>query len=66
MRIGLAQITGRKVFLLWVVPYLSLRNGWYPAGMLKTLRSLPKVLPVDLAEVAVLADASVRERRLLL
>jgi len=64
--IGLAQITGRKVFLLWVVPYLSLRHGWYPAGMLKTLRSLPKVLPVDLAEVAVLADASVRERRLLL
>ena len=64
--IGLAQLTGRKLFLLWVVPYLSLRNGWYPAGVLATFRSLPKVLPVDLAEVAVLADASVRERRLLL
>lgn len=64
--IAMAGLTGRKVFLLWAVPYLSLRNGWYPAGMLKTFRSLPKLVPVDLAEVGVLVDASVRERRLLL
>ena len=64
--IGLARVTGRKVFLLWAIPYLSLRNGWYPAGILATFKALPKVLPVDIAEVAVLADASIRERRLLL
>ena len=64
--IGLARVTGRRVFLLWAVPYLSLRNGWYPAGMLATFKALPKVLPVDLAEIAVLAEASFRERRLLL
>ena len=64
--IALTAVTGRRIFLLWAVPYLSLRNGWYPAGMLKTFRSLPKLVPVDLAEIGVLVDASVRERRLLL
>lgn len=64
--VTLAAVTGRRVFLLWAVPYLSLRNGWYPAGMLKTLRSLPKLVPVDLAEIAVLTGTSLKERRLLL
>ncbi len=60
------RLTGRRAFLLWVVPYITLRNGWYPDGLLRTLLSLPKTLPVDAAEIAVLAKASARERRLLL
>jgi hypothetical protein len=64
--ITIASVTGRRVFLLWAVPYLSLRNGWYPSGMLKTFRSLPKLVPVDVAEIAVLARSSLKERRLLL
>lgn len=62
----LARATGRRVFLLWCIPYLSLRNGWRPAGLRKTLLDLPKVVPVDLAEIAVLARASVEERKFLL
>jgi len=64
--IALAAVSGRKIFLLWAVPYLSLRNGWYPAGMLKTFRSLPKLVPVDAAEIGVLVGTSLKERRLLL
>ena len=64
--IGLFRLTGRRQFLLWVVPYLTLRNGWYPDGLLRTLTSLPKTVPVDAAEIFVLAKASAREGRLLL
>ncbi|MEI6446949.1 MAG: glycosyltransferase [Actinomycetes bacterium] len=64
--LGLAGATGRKAFLLWVIPYLTLRHGWYPVSLLRTLRTLPKVAPVDLAEIAVLAKASVEGRRMLL
>ncbi len=60
------RLTGRRVFLLWLVPYVTLRNGWYPDGLLRTLLSLPKTLPIDAAEVLVLAKASVKEGRLLL
>jgi glycosyltransferase involved in cell wall biosynthesis len=64
--LGLFRLTGRRLFLLWVVPYLTLRNGWYPDGLLRTLMSLPKTVPVDAAEIFVLAKASAREGRLLL
>lgn len=64
--IVLWRATGRRSFLLWVIPYLTLRNGWHPDGLLQTFRSLPKTVPVDAAEVAVLATASLREGRLLL
>lgn len=63
---ALASVTGRRVFLLWVIPYLTLRNGWRPAGLRKTFIDLPKVLPVDVSEVAVLARASLEQRNLLL
>ena len=62
----LARITGRRIWLLWALPYLSLRNGWYPDGVARTFLSLPKTLPIDAAEVAVLAKASIRERRFLI
>lgn len=62
----LAATTGRRVFLLWLVPYLTLRNGWSPRGLRKTVADLRKFAPVDLAETAVLARASAAERRLLL
>ena len=58
--------SGRRVFLLWVIPYITLRNGWYPDGLLATLMSLPKTVPVDAAEILVLAKASAQEGRLLL
>jgi GT2 family glycosyltransferase len=64
--IALSRLTGRRAFLLWAFPYLSLRNGWRPEGMLRTVKALPKLVPVDLAEIAVLASASVKEKRLLL
>jgi glycosyltransferase involved in cell wall biosynthesis len=63
---SLWKLTGRRLFLLWVVPYITLRNGWYPDGLLRTIVSLPKTLPVDAAEILVLAKASAREGRLLL
>jgi len=64
--ITISSFTGRRIFLLWAVPYISLRNGWRPGGLRKTLVDLPKVVPVDLAEIAVLARASAEERKLLL
>lgn len=64
--IFLWRITGRRIFLLWAIPYITLRNGWYPDGLLRTLTSLPKTLPVDAAEIYVLAKASAKEGRLLL
>ena len=60
------RLTGRRIFLIWLVPYVTLRNGWYPDGLLRTLISLPRTLPIDAAEVLVLAKASVKEGRLLL
>ena len=64
--LGLALGRRHPVFLLWCLPYLSYRHGWRPAGLARTLRELPGVAAVDLAELAVLAAASARERRLLL
>ena len=62
----LCVLTGRRAFLLWCVPYLSYRNGWSPEGMLKTFRTLPKLLPVDGAELLVLSRESLRRRRFFL
>jgi len=64
--VGLALGRRWPMFLLWCVPYLSYRHGWRPAGLARTLRELPGVAPVDLAELAVLAAASARQRLLLL
>ncbi|CAB4859050.1 MAG: glycosyltransferase [Actinobacteria bacterium] len=62
----LARLTGRRAFLLWALPYITLRNGWYPDGLARTFSGLPKTLPVDAAEVAVLVKASIRERGFLI
>ena len=64
--IGIATLSRRRLFLLWVVPYLTLRNGWSPRGMSKTAAALPKLTLVDIAELTVLTRASIRRRRLFL
>jgi glycosyltransferase involved in cell wall biosynthesis len=64
--LGLALAPRQRLFLLWCLPYLSYRHGWRPAGLARTLRELPGVAVVDLAELGVLAAASARHRRLLL
>lgn len=63
---GLALGRRHPAFLAWCVPYVSLRHGWRPAGLARSLRELPGAAAVDAAEVAVLAAASARERSLLL
>jgi GT2 family glycosyltransferase len=63
---GLALSGRSRLFLLWCLPYLSYRNGWSPAGLRRSVRELPELLPVDAAELLVLAAASARHRRLLL
>lgn len=62
--IALCALTGRRAFLLWCVPYLSYRNGWSPKGVLRTLTTLHKLLPVDAAELSVLARESAKRRRI--
>lgn len=64
--LSLASLTGRRSFLLWCVPYLSYRNGWDPHGVMRTISTLPKLLPVDAAELFVLSRASARRRRIFL
>lgn len=64
--IALASATRRRAFLLWCVPYLTYRYGWSPSGLIRTLRQLPLLIPVDAAEVLVLARSSLRNRRLFL
>jgi glycosyltransferase involved in cell wall biosynthesis len=64
--VGLALACRSRLFLLWCLPYLSYRHGWRPAGIARTLRELPGVALVDLAELGVLAAASTRQRSLLL
>ncbi len=63
---GLALARRSPLFLVWVVPYLTYRRGWSPAGLALALREMPRTGPVDLAELAVLAAASARHRRMLL
>jgi len=53
-------------FLLWIVPYVTYRHGWTPAGLRRALRELPGHALLDGAEVATLAAESVRRRHLLL
>lgn len=63
---GLGLGARRPTFLLWCLPYLSYRHGWRPRGLARSLAELPGVAAVDLAEVAVLAAASARNRVLFL
>jgi GT2 family glycosyltransferase len=63
---GLVLARRSPLFLLWVAPYLGCRRGYSPEGVARALRELPRTLPVDVAELAVLSAASVRHGRLLL
>jgi GT2 family glycosyltransferase len=64
--VGLVVARRSPLFLLWLVPYLTYRRGWSPAGLARTATELPRTLPVDLAELGVLTAASARHRRMLL
>jgi GT2 family glycosyltransferase len=63
---GLALARRHRAFLVWCVPYVTLRRGWRPAELRRAVAELPAVAAVDAAELAVLAWASARERTLLL
>jgi GT2 family glycosyltransferase len=63
---GLALARRNPLFLLWIAPYLGYRHGYSPGGLRRALRELPRTGPVDLSELAVLAAASARHRRMLL
>jgi GT2 family glycosyltransferase len=63
---GLALAPLHRGFLLWCVPYATLRRGWRPDGLARGLAELPGVALVDAAELAVLGWASARARTLFL
>ncbi len=63
---GLLLSRRDRAFLLWCLPYVTYRHGWRPGGVARSLREMPGVALVDAAELAVLATASARQRRLLL
>ncbi len=63
---GVVLVPVDRRFALWLVPYLTYRHGWRPAGLARTLAELPGHVVLDAAEVAVLAAASARERTLFL
>jgi GT2 family glycosyltransferase len=63
---GIALAPVHRAFLLWCVPYATLRRGWHPRQLGRAVAELPGVALVDAAELAVLGFASVRARTLLL
>ncbi|MEA2308496.1 MAG: hypothetical protein QOI65_782 [Thermoleophilaceae bacterium] len=63
---GLALAPVHRAFLLWCIPYVTVRRGWRPHELRRAIAELPAVAVVDAAEVAVLAWASARERTLFL
>jgi GT2 family glycosyltransferase len=63
---GLALAPVHSAFLVWCVPYVTLRRGWYPRELARAVAELPGVALVDAAELAVLGFASARARTLLL
>ena len=63
---GIALARVHPAFLAWCVPYLTFRRGWRPRELLRALAELPAVVPVDVAELAVLARSSARARTLFL
>jgi hypothetical protein len=62
--LGLARV--HRAFLIWCVPYLTVRHGWRPRELARALAELPRVVPVDAAELAVLAWSSARARTVFL
>jgi glycosyltransferase involved in cell wall biosynthesis len=63
---GIALAPVHRAFLLWCVPYATLRRGWHPRQLQRGIAELPEVALVDAAELAVLGFASARARTLFL
>jgi GT2 family glycosyltransferase len=63
---GLALARLHPGFLVWCLPYATLRRGWRPRELARGLAELPGVAVVDAAELAVLGWSSARARTLFL
>src|SRR5204862_4006226 len=57
---GIALARVDSAFLVWCLPYATLRRGWRPRELARGIAELPGAALVDAAELAVLGWSSAR------